>query len=166
VWLAVNKADRIARERLRTQQEAARTEEEQRASQIATDARRQIVSILSLSREVLNLLEACDYSDPEPEALSLSVFRFPLLGDLFGYRKIVKGGWKIAEWKYDREKPGHTIWLLADGRYCWNGEIVILSRFADWHKSPYVSQGPPLMEEGLHELKKQAEAAARGKHAC
>lgn len=157
----MNTADRIARERLRSQQEAERAEDERRASKVASDARRQIESILSLSREVLDLLAACHYRDPEPEALSLSVFRFPPLGDLFGYRKIVKGGWKIAEWKYDREKPGHSVWLLADGRYCWNGQIVILSRFADWHESAYVSQGPPLMEEGLCDLKKQAEASRR-----
>lgn len=155
----MNEADRIARERLRSQQQQARAEEERRTSNAASDARRQIDSILSLSREVLALLETCHYSNPEPEALSLSVFRFPPLGELFGYRKIVKGGWKIAEWKYDREKPGHTVWLLADGRYCWNGQIVILSRFTDWHESPYVSQGPPLMEEGLRDLKSQVETA-------
>jgi hypothetical protein len=157
----MNEADRIARERLRSQQEQARAEEVRRASNAAADARRQLDAIRSLSREVLPLLEACHYSDPEPDALSLSVFRFPPLGELFGYRKIVKGGWKIAEWKYDREKPGHTVWLLADGRYCWNSQIVTISRFADWHQSRYVSQGPPLMEKGLSDLKKQVETSLR-----
>jgi len=157
----VNKADRIAREHLRSQQEAASAEEDRRTSDAASRARIQIESILSLSREVVGLLEAGQYNDPRPEALSLSVFRFPPLGDLFGYRKIVKGGWKIAEWKYDREKPGHTVWLLADGRYCWNSQIVTLSQFTDWHESRYVSQGPPLMEQGLLELKIRVETGLR-----
>jgi hypothetical protein len=99
------------------------------------------------------LLARRGYRDPEPEPLSLSVYRFPPLGDLFGYRRVVKGGWKIAEWKYDREKPGHTVWLLADGRYCWNGQIVDSSTFDDWYKSPFVGQGPALMIDGLSALK-------------
>jgi len=159
--LVVNEADRIARERLRSRQAEARAEEVRRASTAATDAQRQLDAIRSLSREVLLLLKACHYSDPKPDALSLSVFRFPPLGELFGYRKVVKAGWKIAEWEYDREKPGHTVWLLADGRYCWNDQIVTSSRFADWHQNPHVSQGPPLMERGLSKLLKDVETSLR-----
>jgi hypothetical protein len=155
----VNAADRIARERLRSQQEEARAEEVRRTSDAAAEARSQLDVIQDLSGQVLALLEASHYIHPKPDALSLSVFRFPPLGNLLGCRKIVKGGWKIAEWKYDREKLGHTVWLLADGRYCWNSQIVTLSRFADWHQSPYVSQGPPLMARGLSDLKKQVETS-------
>lgn len=159
--LIVNEADRIARERLRSQQEAIQAEQASQARDAAASARRQLDAIGSLSREVLALLAACRYRKPElePEPVSLTAFRFPPLGGLFGYRRIVKGGWEIARWEYDREKPGHTVWLLADGRYGWNSRIVRLSAFADWHRSPYVSQGLPLMREGVSDLKAKLEAA-------
>ncbi len=134
-----------------------RTEQESKTRSEAADAQSQLDAIVLLSREVLALLAIREYKDPAPKPVSVSVFRFPPLGDLFGYRQLVKGGWKIAQWKYDREKPGHTIWLLAGGRYGWNSQIVRISAFADWHRSPYVSQGPPLMQQGLSALKEQLE---------
>jgi hypothetical protein len=153
----MSQADRIARDRLRSQQAAICTEQKSQAHSEATNAQHQLNAIALLSHEVLALLAIREYKDPEPEPVTLTVFRFPPLGDLFGYRQLVKGGWKIAHWKYDREKPGHTIWLFEDGRYGWNSQIVRLPAFADWYRSPYVSQGPPLMQQGLGTLKEQLE---------
>lgn len=155
----MNEADRIVRERLRSEQDALRAEQESQARNAAAHAQRQLDEIESLSREALALLAVREYRNPVPEPVSLTVFRFPPLGELFGYRRLVKGGWKIAHWKYDREKPGHTVWLLADGRYGWNSQMVRISAFADWYLSPYVSQGLPLMQEGLSDLKVQLEAS-------
>ena len=148
----MSKADRIARERLEAARSASASAERDRAERQQAEAREQLATIRSLSDQVLAALAKTGYGDPEPEPLSIAVHRFAPLGNLFGERTVVKGGWKIASWKFDRERSPHTVWLLSDGRYCWNREIVNRTKFTNWHDSAYVAQGPAAMVAGMREL--------------
>lgn len=155
----MGEADRIAREQLESDRRRGKEEEDRAAALVAANAAAEVQAIGSLSREVLALLKARRFEDFKPEPLTIEVERFSPLGSLFGYRKIVKGGWKIAEWRWDRERRPHTVWLLDDGRYCWSGAIVSISEFSNWHESHPVSEGRAAMIEGLEQLRGDLEGS-------
>jgi len=66
-------------------------------------------------------------------AVRVTTYRFPPLGDLFGWRTFTKGGWEIASWNLGRETPDQQIYLLSDGRFCRNGQLVKASELRGNH---------------------------------
>lgn len=147
----MNEADRIARERDR-REEAERAEAaRQKAAEDEAEARRLEGAINVLAPEVLRLLESQGW--PNVESVSVTEYRFPLLGELFGWRTVTKGGWEIARWQIHPEKGYVHIWLLGDEQFVFNGSICPIGHLKQDHEK---------MLDGLTKLKKELEARRRG----
>jgi hypothetical protein len=144
----MNEADRIARERVK-REEAERAETARRkAVEDEAEARRLEGAIHVLVPEVLRLLRSQDWRDVE--SVSVTEYRFPLLGELLGWRTVIKGGWEIAKWQIHPEKGDVHIWLLGDGQFVFNGSRRAVGDLKREHKR---------MLKGLIDLRTELETA-------
>jgi hypothetical protein len=146
----MHEADRVARERVK-REEAERAEAARRkAAEDEAEARRLEGAIHALVPEVLRLLRSQDWRDVE--SVPVTEYRFPLLGELFGWRTVIKGGWEIAKWQIHPEKGDVHIWLLGDGQFVFNGSRRAIGDLTLEHKR---------MFDGLTGLRTELEAADR-----
>jgi hypothetical protein len=143
----MNEADRIARERVQ-REEAERAETKRcKAAEDEAEARRLEGAIRTLAPEVLRLLESLEW--PKVEVVSVTEYRFPPFGELFGWRTITKGGWEIARWQIHPEKGDISIWLLGDGRFVFNTSMSTITDLRHQHDK---------MLAGLESLRAELEA--------
>jgi hypothetical protein len=117
----MDEADRRARNEVARRRAASAADERGRA-QADRDRKREIErEIRDLTAELLSLLRERDLPGLVP--LTLRSYRVPLLGDLFGFREVVRGGWPMGRY------GAQSLALLGNGDAAWSGRTAKLSEF-------------------------------------
>jgi hypothetical protein len=131
----MTEADRIVKRQIASERADRKAESRRRET---ADAIRRV----TLHHEIKDLIAkiclfAKEHNFPGVEPVRLRPYRFPPLGDLFGYRESVKGGWSLGAYGMQ------SLSLLPDGRILWEGMPSRLSK---------IEHCVPLIRDGLDAL--------------
>lgn len=136
----MTEADRIVKQQI-AEARAAKEEEDRRRAKEDAALR------VNLHREINDFVAkvvsfAKEHNYPGVEPVRLRKYRFPPLGDLFGYSESVKGGGSLGSYGMQ------SLSLLSDGRILWSGMPSRLSRVE--HCVPEIRNGLSKLWEHLN----------------
>lgn len=138
-------ADKIVKKRL-AEERAAKEAEYLRWSEDQVGKRANLHSeINDFVAKIVPFARQHNYPGIQP--IRLRRYRFPPLGDLFGYFETTKGGWPLGSYGMQ------SLDLLADGRILWEGMPSRLSK---------IEHCVPVVRNGVRELWEHLNADGEG----